>query len=69
MRRLGIVLILAGLGIIPVSVIIVALWGSGLDKQDAVMSLFGGIVLSGEGVTGGIALLWLDSRLNRRPGE
>jgi len=66
MKRLGITLIFAGLGVVPVCLIIVAILGSRIDKQDAFMCMAGGVVSSNGSLMAGVALLWLDTWLSGR---
>jgi hypothetical protein len=70
MKRLGIALIFAGLGVVPVCLIVVALLGSRIGKQDAFMCMAGGVVSSNGSLMAGVALLWLDAWMSgRRPND
>jgi hypothetical protein len=66
MKRLGLALIFAGLGVVPLCLVIVALLGSRIGKQDAFMCMAGGVVSSNGALMTGVALLWFDSWLTTR---
>jgi hypothetical protein len=69
MKRFGIALIFAGLGVVPVCLVIVALLGARLDKDDALMCMAGGVVSSNSALISGVALLWLDTWLSPKHSD
>ncbi len=69
MKRFGIAMIFVGLGVVPVCLVLVALLGSRLDKDDALMCMAGGVVSSNGALISGVALLWLDTWLSPRRAD
>lgn len=59
-------LISAGLGVVPFSLIVVVMLDSRLNKDDAFMCMAGGVVASNGALMAGVALLWLDTWLSSK---
>jgi hypothetical protein len=66
MKKIGIALIFAGLGVVPLCMILVAILGSPLNKEDVLSSMAGAVVSSNGALMTGVALLWLDNWLGSK---